>query len=148
MNIQKIREIAAKKLKTGKHNVWINPAETTEIKKAMTAEDIKELIKEKKIYKKKNNAQSKARARALKEKKKKGRKKGPGKKTGTKKTRTRKKNKWIQDVRAQRKTLKKMKKEGTITKQYRKIYSKIKGGYFKGKKYIEALATKKGGTKK
>lgn len=149
MKLTQIKKIAAKILKTGQTKIWINPEKTKEVKEAMTKEDIKKLIKEKIILKRKDNEQSRGRARILKEKKKKGRKTGKGKKTGTKKARTNKKTTWIKNVRAQRKTLKKMKEEGTETEiTYRQIYKRIKGGYFKGKKYIQGLAKQKKPIKK
>jgi large subunit ribosomal protein L19e len=149
MNLNQIKKMAARILKTGESKIWINPEKTKEAKEAMTKEDVRGLIKEKIVLKRKDNAQSRGRARILKEKKKKGRKKGKGKKTGTKKARTEKKKTWMKNVRAQRKTLKKMKEEGTETEiSHRQIYKRIKGGYFKGKKYIQALAKKKKGGKK
>ncbi|MBN2127043.1 MAG: 50S ribosomal protein L19e [Candidatus Diapherotrites archaeon] len=147
MNLTQIKRIAAQILKVGETKIWINPEKTKEAKEAMTKEDVRGLIKEKIVLKRKENLQSRGAARILKEKKKKGRKKGKGKKTGTKKARAKKKESWMKNVRAQRKTLKKMKEEGIKTEiPYREIYNRIKGGYFKGKKYISAL--EKGGKKK
>ncbi len=149
MKLTQIKRIASQLLKTGENKIWINPEKTSQVKEAMTKEDVRGLIKEKIILKKKTNAQSRGKARVLQEKKKKGRKKGRGKRTGTKKARTNKKKKWIRNVRAQRKTLKKIKKEGKETETpYRTIYNRIKGGYYKGKKYVEALVKKTKGGKK
>ena len=144
MKDKKVRLIASEVLKIGKTKVFISPGQAQRLKDAMTKEDVRELIKEGLIRKRKDNLQSKARARVLKAKKKKGRKKGQGKRTGKKTARTKKKETWIKNVRAQRRTLKEMKKSGVkLKKPARKIYLMIKGNYFKGKKYLEALVEAK-----
>lgn len=140
MNDKKARKISAEILKVGKTKIYIQPGETERLKEAMTKEDVRALIKDKIIKKRKDNLQSKSRARALKEKKKKGRKKGKGKRTGKKTARSKKKENWIKNVRAQRRTLKELKKSGVkLKKPARKIYLMIKGNYFKGKKYLETM---------
>jgi len=140
MDNKKARTITAKLLKIGKTKVYISPSESQKVKEAMTKEDVRTLIKDGVIKKRKDNLQSKARANILREKKRKGRKKGHGKRTGKKTARTNKKEKWIKNVRAQRRTLKEIKGSGKkLKKPARKIYLMIKGGYFKGKKYVEAM---------
>lgn len=144
MNDRKIRKIAAEVLKVGKTKIFISPGQVQRLKDAMTKEDVRTLIKEGLIKKRKDNLQSKARARVLKAKKKKGRKKGQGKRTGKKTARTKKKETWIKNVRAQRRTLKEMKKSGVkLKKPARKIYLMIKGNYFKGKKYLDTMVEAK-----
>lgn len=141
MELNKIRRMAAQILKVGKNKLWLNPDERDKIKESMTKEDVRALIKDGLIKIKKEKGQSKARARKLKEKKKKGRKGGYGKRKGRKKARARKKKSWVSGVRAQRKKLKELKNKGVkLSIQYRKAYNMIKGNYFKGKKYVEALA--------
>lgn len=140
MDESKAKSMAAEMLKVGKTKIWVNPDEKNRIKEAMTKDDLRNLIKEGIVKKRKDSFQSKARARELKEKKSKGRKRGPGKKTGKKTARSDKKEKWIKNVRAQRKELKRMKDEGVeLKKPARKIYAMIKGGFFKGKKYLQTM---------
>ncbi len=140
MQLNKIRRMAAEILKVGKTKIVFSDKDTERIKESMTKEDVRQLIKERIVRKRKDNYQSRARARKLKEKKTKGRKRGKGKRKGTIKARTNKKEKWIKKVRAQRKKLKELKKEVKMEKgQYGKIYKMIKGNYFKGKKYVEAM---------
>ncbi len=140
MKENKAKTISAELLKVGETAVWLNPDERERLKEAMTKEDVRMLIKDGIIKKKKKNLQSKAGARILAEKKAKGRKKGRGKRTGTKKSRTPKKENWIKNVRAQRKALNELKESGVpLKKPARKIYEMIKGGYFKGKKYVKAM---------
>lgn len=140
MKIERAIEHAAKMLKTGKKHVWVDPEKTEQIKNAITKEDIKQLLIDRVIKKNRKKAQSRGRARKLMKKKQKGRKKGKGKRKGTKKARTEPKRVWISKVRTQRKTLKELKKNSTEKvkeKGYSKVYKMIKGGYFKGKKYLE-----------
>jgi len=140
MQLNKIRRMAAEILKTGKTKIVFSEKDKNKIAESMTKEDVRKLIKEGIVKKRKDNYQSKAGARKLKEKKKKGRKRGKGKRKGTIKARTNKKRAWITKVRAQRKKLKELKKEVKMEKgQYGKIYRMVKGNYFKGKKYIETM---------
>ncbi len=141
MRQEKVREMAASILKCGKNIVWLNPKEDEKIKSVMTKDDIRGLIKEGVIKKSGKNSQSRARARKLHEKKKKGRKSGKGKRKGTKKARIEKKPTWMKNVRSQRKMLKQLQKEKpeAVAKiGYRILYKRVKGGYFKGKKYLKA----------
>ncbi len=146
MQLDKIRRMAADILKVGKNRVWINQDEREKIMESMTKEDIRALIKDGLIKKKRKKELSRARARKLHEKKKKGRKKGPGKRVGSKKARMKEKKKWAKAVRAQRKKLRQLrKKKEKLKLPYGKLYKMIKGDYFRGKKYLETFAK---GTKK
>ena len=141
MRQEKVKEMAAGILKCGKNIIWLDPKEDEKIKSVMTKDDIRGLVKEGVIKKKGKNSQSRARARKLHEKKKKGRKSGKGKRKGTKKARVEKKPTWMKNVRSQRKMLKQLKKEKpkAVAKiGYRILYKRVKGGYFKGKKYLKA----------
>ncbi|MDD3159698.1 MAG: 50S ribosomal protein L19e [Candidatus ainarchaeum sp.] len=140
MNQKKAKELSARILKIGVSKIYIDPAKTQKVDEAMTAEDIKGLISERIVRKRRENAQSKGRARILKAKKLKGRKSGKGKRKGTKKARTEKKATWMNRVRAQRKLLKELKVSNptAVAKVgYSKLYKMVKGNYFKGKKYLQ-----------
>jgi len=137
---EKAKELAAEMLNTSKKRVWINPEEEEALKEAITKDDLREMIKQRIIKKSKLPAQSRVRARKLKEKKQRGRKHGPGRKKTSKKKRTEKKASWIGRVRAQRRTLKELQKEKPEEVEkigYGNLYRKIKGNYFKGKRYLE-----------
>jgi len=141
MDLTKVKRIAASVLKTGVQRVWFDPSEADRVKEVMTKEDVRELVKEGIIKKRKPQSQSRARARILKEKKAKGRKKGKGKRKGTKSTRSDKKKNWIGRVRAQRNMLKELRKEHPKKVEaigYSKLYRMIKGNYFRGKNYLKA----------
>jgi len=140
MQLNKIRRMAAEILKVGKTKIVFSEKDKSRIAESMTKEDVRQLIKEGIVKKRKDNYHSRARARKLKEKKTKGRKRGKGKRKGTIKARTNKKKAWMKKVRSQRKKIKELKKTGKMEKgEYTKIYRMIKGNYFKGKKYVEAM---------
>lgn len=141
MEYERAKRLAAQILKVGATKIWVSPEAKQRIKESMTKDDVRVLIKEKLIMKRKYAQHSKGKARLLKIKKEKGRKRGRGKRTGTKKARKGNKEYWIKNVRAQRQTLKELKKSNAKFKEDpRKIYLKIKGGFFKGKKQLLSLA--------
>ncbi len=140
MKLEKAKVLAAQIMKTGVTKIYLDPTKSAKIKEAMTKDDVRGLIAERVVKKRQDNYQSKGKARILKEKKQKGRKRGKGKRKGSKKTRTEKKKTWISKVRAQRRTLKELKTSNPSAvkeKGYSNIYRKIKGNYFKGKKYLK-----------
>ncbi len=140
MNDRKAKRMAAVILKVGKTKIWVNPEEKARLKEAMTKEDIRQLIKENIIKKRRGNLHSRGKARLLAKKKSKGRKRGKGKRKGGKAVRVNKKEKWVKNVRAQRQYLKELKASGTkLSRTPREIYLMIKGGFFKGKKYMQAM---------
>lgn len=142
MKLQKIKSIAARLLGCGETKIWFNPAELKRVSEAMTSEDIRALIKEGMIKKRNTALHSRGGARILAHKKRRGRKRGFGKRTGTRKARVQRKTRWITNVRAQRAYLKELQKNKKVTKeQYSKIYNLIKGGYFKGKRYIDLFVS-------
>lgn len=146
MQEERVRKIAAALLKCGNDRVWMDPEQQDKVKSAMTKEDVRGLIKDKVIRRRKQNFKSRGHARILHEKRKKGRKRGKGKRKGSKKARSEKKKSWMKNVRSQRRTLKKLKKEKPkeVAKLgYRRLYRMVKGRYFKGKKYLEAAVSGK-----
>jgi len=140
MKSDKAKEIASALLKVGKNKIWIDPEELESVKEAITKEDIRELIKKGVIKKVRKSRQSRGRARAISKQKEKGRRKGYGKRKGKKGARAKRKKAWINNVRAQRALLRKLKKENPEKIKeigYRKLYIMIKGGYFKSKAHLE-----------
>ena len=134
MRATKAKSIAARLLKCGQSRIWVDPQNLPKVSEAITKEDVRALIAEGIIRKSKENQQS----RHYRKGKKKKRKTGPGKKRGTKKARSKPKKLWMKNVRAQRKRLFEVfEKNKKIP--YRKAYRMIKGGFFKGKKHLEAF---------
>jgi large subunit ribosomal protein L19e len=132
MNLSSQRRLAADVLECGVNRVWIDPERAYEISMAITREEIRTLIKEGAIKAKPEESQSRGRSRELAEKKKKGRRIGPGTKKGGKYSVISKKQRWMNRIRAQRRHLREMRENRTITvNTYRKLYLKAKGGEFR-----------------
>ena len=141
MKADKVRRMAAAVLKSAMANVWFDPKQLDKIQSVMTKEDVRGLIKDGTIKKRKKKGQSKGRTRVLKAKKKKGRKRSGGKRKGTKKARQHGKEQWIKNVRSQRNMLRELRKispEAVEKIGYRKLYKMAKGNFFRGKKYLKA----------
>ncbi|MBI4045101.1 MAG: 50S ribosomal protein L19e [Candidatus Diapherotrites archaeon] len=136
MNALKARKVAARLLKCGESKVWIDPAQATRVKEAITKEDVRAMIAERIIKKRRDEGKTNPVGAG---RKKRG-KTGPGKKRGTAKARSQERKKWIKNVRAQRKKLAELRgKKVKFRVPYRKVYRMVKGGFFKGKKYVEAF---------
>ncbi|MBT3814112.1 50S ribosomal protein L19e [Candidatus Woesearchaeota archaeon] len=113
-----------------------------DIKKAITRSDLRGLIAIKKIVKSRKNQQSRARARKIATQKRKGRQKGQGSKKGAKHATVTKKEKWMAKVRIQRRLLKELRDKKLIsTGNYRLLYRKVKGGFFRNKRHIKLYLT-------
>lgn len=141
MKLNKLKEMSGTILKKSKHKLIVNETAYKDNKefvdKAITKQDVKEIISKGIISKKPDTGHSRGRARVLLEKKKLKRRSGPGKKKGTPKARQ-KISPRNEKIRGLRKRLRELKKEGTLNeKKYSKVYLMIKGNYFRGKKHLE-----------
>lgn len=140
MNLKKAKELAARILKVGVNRIYIDPANLKKVEEAMTKDDVRGLIAERIVKKRKTNYQSKGRTRLAKAQRQKGRRRGKGKRKGTKNTRVDKKSNWMHKVRAQRAMLQELKKTNPSAveeKGYGTLYKRIKGNFFKGKNYLK-----------
>lgn len=141
MKLDQFKALASRTLGVGRYRIEIIDEET--VTEAITREDVRDLLKDKKIRVKKKRGISRVRARIIKEKQKKGHRKGLGKRKGTRKVRAKKKKKWTTAVRAQRKKLKE--ERPSAPEEYRKTYRMVKAGYFKNVKHLTTyLKTKRG----
>src|SRR3989338_1605697 len=143
MDERKARRMAAHILKVGETKIWISPEQKGRLKESMTKDDVRALIKDRVIAKRKDALHSRGGARILQGKKRKGRKRGQGKRLGTRNARMNKKERWTNSMRAQRKVLKELKRSGAKFKvSARQVYRLIKGNFFRGKnnikQYVEA----------
>jgi len=135
MRVQK--RLAAQILKCSEKKIRVEPSREEDIKEAITKKDIRGLIKEGVIFKKKRQGSSRGRARAIQEQKRKGKRKGPGSRKGSLNSRITKKDRWMARIRAQRKLLKELKANKKIeNKTYYEIYNKSKGGFFRSRRHI------------
>jgi len=120
MKEEKAKQIASQILNSGVSRIKILPNAIEDVKKALTRNDIRKLIENKKII-----------AITKKQKMKKERKKKSVRK-GTAKAR--RSVRWEDKVRAQRRLLKKLKEEKKISNQnFKKVYKLIKSGNFASK---------------
>ncbi len=136
LNIQK--RLAAQILKCSKDKVKFEEDRLEDIKEAITKADIRALIIDKAISRKKKKGISRARARKRGIQRRKGRQKGYGSRKGKKTARLPKKKNWMNRVRLQRSFLKELKEKKLIdNKNFRDLYRKSKGGFFRSKRHIK-----------
>ncbi|MCX6798742.1 MAG: 50S ribosomal protein L19e [Candidatus Diapherotrites archaeon] len=142
MQLEKVRRLAVQVLKAGSGAIWMDPKESEKIQSAMTKDDVRELVKQGLIKKRKPQYKSMGMARILHEKRKKGRRSGHGKRTGSKKARMEGKAHWMKNVRSQRKMLRELRGTNAAAVEkigYRRMYKMVKGNFFKGKNYLKAF---------
>jgi large subunit ribosomal protein L19e len=131
------KRIAADIMDVGKDRVWIDPDDMEKVDEAITRQDIRNLIEGGTIQKKDEKGTSKGRAREKKKQKAKGQRKGQGSRKGEKTARKDSKDEWMEKIRALRAELKEMRDEDEINgKEYRELYNKAKGGFFRNKKHL------------
>jgi len=137
LNSQK--RLAASILKCGVNRVWIDDSQIGEIEKAISRDEIRELIKNGAIAAHQKKGVSRGRARARMAKRAYGHCKGPGRRKGTAGARNPTKRRWIQKIRAQRRTLREMRESGEIDRSvYRTFYRKAAGGQFRTVAHLKA----------
>ena len=143
------KRLAAKILKVSPKKIKFKAEALEDIKKAITRSDIRGLIAVKQITLSGKPSQSRVRARKIASQKKKGRQKGHGTRKGSQHSKISKKRKWITRVRSLRELLKHLKEKKLISpKDYRLIYSKIKGGFFRNKRHLKLYLTEQNLLKK
>jgi large subunit ribosomal protein L19e len=143
------KRLAAQLFKCSEKKVRIDPSRLEDIKEAITKHDIRSLIKEGIITKKKFQESSRAHARMIQNQKKKGKRKGPGSKRGPQFSRLSRKDRWIARIRAQRELIKELKDTAKITKEsYYDLYAKSKGGFFRSRRHINLYLEEHGLIKK
>jgi len=136
MRLQK--RLAATILKCSPSRVRFNSENLDDIKEAITKADIKGLISGGVITRAALVGTSKVRARKTAVQKRKGRRKGQGSRKGKFNARANEKRIWINKVRAQRAALKRIKDRELITSSnYRTIYAKVKGGFFRSTQHMK-----------
>ncbi len=140
------RRMAAEVLNIGIHRVQINvqnPDSLKEIEQAITRADIRKLIKKGLISAKPVRGVSRARAKIIQKQKQKGRRKGHGRRSGSTNARLNSKEKWMNNIRALRRYLKKMRDSKEITvAQYRQLYGWATAGRFKSKSHLKLQVEK------
>jgi large subunit ribosomal protein L19e len=132
MNVTAQKRMAAEILKCGIHRIYIEPDFIDEVIMAITREDIRNLIQQGIIQKRKEKGISKYRTNLNRLRKKRGRARGYGKRKGVATARNPTKRAWINTIRPLRRELKELRDTGKIERSvYRKMYLRAKGGSFK-----------------
>jgi large subunit ribosomal protein L19e len=135
MNTSSQKRIAAQVLKCGKSRVKLKEAQ--EVEEALTRQDVRDLVQKGEIYKEQKKGTSKFASKKRLAQKKKGRMRGMGKRKGTIGARKKDKTKWIEAVRAQRSLLRELRDKKKIdVSLYRKLYARVKGGFFRNRSHI------------
>lgn len=131
MNLRNKKRLAASILNVGVSRVWIDPEYLGDVEAAITRGDIRRLIDEGVIKRLPAESQSRARARVLAAKRRKGLRRGPGSRTGSKYAVVKRKEAWMNRIRALRRRLRTLREKRIITvSTYRKLYLMAKGGAF------------------
>ena len=139
------RRLAAQILKCGRNRVKFNPNSLEEIKEAITKADIRQLIQNGVVSKKRVLNTSRFWARKRKEQKSKGKQKGPGSRKGTKTARLNPKRTWINRIRLQRNFIKSLRDNKFITTaDYHELYMKSKGGFFRSIRHLKLYTQERG----
>jgi len=137
MRLKSQRRLAAQLLKVGENRVWFDKDRLEEVKEAITKIDIKKLIKDLAIQAKPKKSISGFRRRKKYLQKRKGRQQGKGSRKGTLNARQPAKRVWMTKVRLQRSLLKKLRDKKIIDpKNYRNLYRKSKGGFFRSRRHV------------
>ncbi len=135
MNLNSQKRIAARILKCGISRVKIETSK--EVEDALTRQDIRNLIRKGLIKKVQKKGAARIKTKKKLKQKRKGRRMGMGSRTGSKKTRNPKKRAWIKTVRPLRRLLRDLRDSEKIdSKDYSKLYLKVKGGTFRNKKHL------------
>jgi large subunit ribosomal protein L19e len=143
------RRLAAKILKCSPKKVWFDPSSAEEIKGGITNANIRGLIGVHAILRKPDNDTSRGRMRQALSQKRKGRGKGPTRRKGKATARLSRKDDWMNRVRLLRVELNDLKAKGQIeVKDYRMLYMKAKGGFFRSKRHLNLYIAEQGLIKK
>lgn len=136
-DLQSQREIASRVLRCGKSRVWFDPSRIEDIEEAITAEDVRRLVRDGVIRKIPAKGNSGFRINFARMQKQKGRRKGKGSMKGKLGTRIAKKTAWIKRIRTIRKVLKELRDSKRIDKKmHRKVYMVSKSGYLRSRAHL------------
>ena len=139
------RRLAARILDCGENRVRFDDTRVSDIKEAITASDLRALIKEGAVSAAPEQGVSRGRARKIRIQKIKGRRKGHGSRKGPATARTVRKVTWMNKIRAQRRLLAELREEGRIEKDtFTAMYRKAKGGFFRSRRHLTLYIEEQG----
>ncbi len=132
MSIKFTKRAGGAILKRGTTSVRISPTALAGAQKALTKDDVRELVRSGGVYALKEKKNLSLHGKLLGKKRAKGRRRGRGRRKGTIKARG--SVDYKQKIRGQRRVIKQLKGDGTIDNVYFKhIYALVKGGTFSSK---------------
>ncbi len=147
--MQTQKKIAARILKCGSSKIWLDPARMADVEEAITAADVRRLINDGAIVKVLKTGISNYRKKFLLEQKRKGRRKGRGSRKGSAGVRMPRKKLWVKRIRIMRSVLAELRKNNELKKKdYRTLYKRAKGGFFRSRAHLLATLEKDGYVKK
>lgn len=141
MSIKTTQRLASRITGAGTSRVAIRDFKAA--KDALTADDVRELLKSGGIEIRPQKGVGRAKAKAKQARKEAGRRRGSGSRKGSQFSKMNRKTRWVTKVRAQRKVLSNMKPRLTEG-AYRELYSQVKGNMFRDKKHLLSYAVSKG----
>ena len=125
------KRMAADVMDVGKNRVWLDPERQGDIADAITRADVRDLVEEGAIRAAEPEGNSRGRARERQAKRAYGHRKGQGSRKGTAGGRENEKGRWESKIRAQRKKLRELRDDGTLSRsEYRELYDRASGGEF------------------
>ena len=143
LNVQ--RRLAAQILKCGENRIKFDSIRLSDIKEAITKADIRLLINDGAISKKRPLNTSKFWARKRKDQKSYSKQKGFGSRKGKKSARTEPKRAWINKIRLQRRFIKSLREQGNISSTgLHELYRKSKGGFFRSLRHLKLYTKERG----
>ncbi len=136
------RKLAGKILGVSPTKVKFDPEALQDIQKAITRSDFRGLIAIGKVRRIRGSEQSRVRARHIAAQKRKGRRQGRGSAKGSQHAVVSGKESWINRIRVQREFIQGLRDKNLLsTKDYRMLYQKSKGGFFRNKRHIKLYIT-------
>ena len=143
------RRLAAQILKCGENRIRFDPDSLEDIKEAITKTDIRSLISNGLISRRRLHNTSRFWARKRKEQKSYSKQKGFGSRKGKKTARLNPKRTWMNKIRLQRDFIKSLRGKNMITSvAYHELYMKSKGGFFRSLRHLKLYTNEKGLIKK
>lgn len=132
MSIKFSKRAAGSILRRGERSIRVRESAVTNAQKALTRDDVRDLIKTGDVYALKEKKNLSIHGKLLNLKRQKGRRRGMGRRKGTQKARAGVDYK--QKIRGQRRLIKALKEDKTIDNEFFKaVYRLVKGGTFTSK---------------
>ena len=139
------RRLASKILKCGEHRIRFDPERLDDIKEAITKTDVRSLINQGAITRRRALNTSRFWTRKRKEQKSHSKQKGHGSRKGKKTARLPPKRVWINKIRLQRRYIKSLRDAKMIsTTDYHELYMKSKGGFFRSIHHLKIYTQERG----